>query len=92
MVFYAASNISDSSHYSGLSWVSPVLGWGSEVSCPRTLPQKPRGSSAARTQEPWITSQTPCHQGTQDPDTQLSFAKIKKKCFSMFLGENIGMH
>ena len=23
-----------------LSWVSPVLGWGSEVSCPRTLPWK----------------------------------------------------
>ena len=22
------------------SWVSPVLGWGSEVSCPRTLPRK----------------------------------------------------
>ena len=30
----------DSSHYSCLSWVSPVLGWGSEVSCPRTLPWK----------------------------------------------------
>ena len=30
----------DSSHYSCLSWVSPVLGWGSEVSCPKTLPQK----------------------------------------------------
>ena len=30
----------DSSHYSCLSWVSPVLGWGSEVSCPRTLPRK----------------------------------------------------
>ena len=30
----------DSSHYSCLSWVSPVLGWDSEVSCPRTLPRK----------------------------------------------------
>ena len=30
----------DSSHYSCLSWVSQVLGWGSEVSCPRTLPKK----------------------------------------------------
>ena len=29
----------DSSNYSCLSWVSPVLGWVSEVSCPRTLPQ-----------------------------------------------------
>ena len=26
----------NSSHYSCLSWVSPVLGWGSEVSCPMT--------------------------------------------------------
>ena len=30
----------DGSHYSSLSWVSPVLGWGSEMSCPRTLPRK----------------------------------------------------
>ena len=30
----------DSLHYSALPWVSPVLSWGSEVSCPRTLPRK----------------------------------------------------
>ena len=30
----------DSSHYSCLSWVSLVLGWGSEVSSPRTLSRK----------------------------------------------------
>ena len=30
----------ENSHYSSLSWVSPVLGWGSEMSCPRTLPRK----------------------------------------------------
>ena len=30
----------DNSHYSCLSWVSPVLGWCSEVFCPRTLPGK----------------------------------------------------
>ena len=30
----------DSSYYSCLSWVSPVLGRGSEVSSPRTLPGK----------------------------------------------------
>ena len=29
----------DSSHYTCLSWVLP--GWGSEVSCPRTLPEDP---------------------------------------------------
>ena len=30
----------NSSNYSCLSWVSPILAWGSEVSCPRTLPRK----------------------------------------------------
>ena len=30
----------DNSHYSCLSWVSPALGWGSEVSCPRIRPRK----------------------------------------------------
>ena len=30
----------DSSRCSGLSWASPVLSRGSEVSCPRTLPWK----------------------------------------------------
>ena len=30
----------DSSHYSCHSWVSPVLGWGSEASCPRTVARK----------------------------------------------------
>ena len=34
------SDHGDSSHYSCLSRVSPVLGWDSEVSCPRTLPRK----------------------------------------------------
>ena len=29
----------NSSHYSCLSLVSPVLGWGSAVSCPSTFPQ-----------------------------------------------------
>ena len=33
----------DSSHYSRLLWVSPVLYWGFEVSCPRTpLKKKPK--------------------------------------------------
>ena len=49
---------SNSSHYSCPSWVSKVLGCGSEVSCPRKLAQKPRGSSMPRTQNLWITSQT----------------------------------
>ena len=45
MVFYAVLTVfqsyhGDSSHYSCLSWVSSVLGWGSEVSCPRTLARK----------------------------------------------------
>ena len=68
---------SDSSRYSCLSWVSPVLGWA--LKC---LPQghsckKPRGSSAARTQDPWITSQTINQSATQDPMTKLSKSKFK---------------
>ena len=48
----------NSSHYSYRNWVSQVLGWGSEVSCPLGHShKKPRGSSATRTQDPWITSQ-----------------------------------
>ena len=34
------SHHGNSSHNSCLSWVSAVLGWGSEDPCPRTLPQK----------------------------------------------------
>ena len=43
MVFQATFNsISVVSHgpLTCLSWVSPVHGWGSEVSCPRTVPRK----------------------------------------------------
>ena len=39
---------------------------GSEVSCPRTFPEKSRGSSVAKTQDPWIKSQTLYHWATQD--------------------------
>ena len=67
----------DKSHCSCLSWVSPVLGWGSEVSCDKDTPtKKPRGSSATRTQDPWITSQTLNQWATQDPSlTQKAFKK-----------------
>ena len=35
---------------------------------PKDTPtKKPRGSSEARTQDPWITSQTPYHRATWDP-------------------------
>ena len=32
----------DNSHYPCLSWVSPVLGWGSEVSCPNNSQERDR--------------------------------------------------
>ena len=73
MVFYATFNsISVISRQQFTlftsSWVSPVLGRGSEVSCPRTLPwKKPRRSSAARTQDPWIMSQTLYHWAMKGP-------------------------
>ena len=59
------SNHGNSSHYSWLSWVSPVLGWA--LKCLDTPAKKPRGSSAARNQDPWITSQTLYQRATQDP-------------------------
>ena len=46
----------NSSHYSCLSRDSPVLGWGSEVLAQGHSHEKPRGSSAPRTQDLWITS------------------------------------
>ena len=43
----------DSSHCSCLSWVSPVLGWGSYVSCPRT-------SQRNNPEDPvWLKPRTP---------------------------------
>ena len=44
----------DSSHSSCLSWVLPVLGWGSEASCPRTLPQKTQGIRCGSNSGPLI--------------------------------------
>ena len=41
MVFYAAFNsISVISHYSCLSWASPVLGWDPQLYFTRKLPRK----------------------------------------------------
>ena len=42
----------NSSHYSSLSWVSPVLGWGSEVSCPVTLTRKKKNPEDSAQREP----------------------------------------
>ena len=55
-----------SAHHSCLCWASSVIGLGKDVSFPRTLPQKTRGSSAAPIQDPWITSQTLYHTATQE--------------------------
>ena len=50
---------SNSSHYSFLSWVSPVLDWALKcLAQGHSHKKKTRGSSATRTQHPWITSQT----------------------------------
>ena len=43
------------------SWVSPVLGWALKCFAQGHSHKKPRGSSAAQTQDPWITSQTIYH-------------------------------
>ena len=43
------------SHYSCLLWVSPVL---AEVSVQKWSHEKPGGTSATRTQDPWASSPT----------------------------------
>ena len=73
IVFYAAFNnilvISRRQFtlfMSFLGFTSTRLGLWSVL--PKDTPtKKPRGSSAARTQDPWITSQTLYHWPTQDP-------------------------
>ena len=42
-------------------WVSSVLGWASDVSCPRTRPRKPKGFSAAQTRGFQVTSHALYH-------------------------------
>ena len=54
-----------------LSWVSPVLGWCPEVSCPRTLPRKIPEDPVRFEQDPWITSQTLYQWATWDPPMDL---------------------
>ena len=51
----------DSSHYSCLSLVSPVLGWALKCLAQGHFRENNQKSCAARTQDPWITSQTPYH-------------------------------
>ena len=71
--FYAAFNSISVISRRQLTLLMSFLGFtstglGSEVSCLRTLPRKkPAGSNAARTQDPWITSQTLYHWATWDP-------------------------
>ena len=66
MVFYAAFN-----SISVISWRQltlfmsflgfTILGWALKCLAQGHSHKKHRGSSAARTQDPWITSQTPYH-------------------------------
>ena len=67
------SYLRNSSDNSCLSWVSPVLGWGSEVSCPRTLPQKNPENPV------WLEPRTPGlrvkHFTTEPPKTPARFLK-----------------
>ena len=54
MVFFVFQSFhSDSSHYSCLSWVSPILGWVLKCLAQGHSNEKPRGFSAARTQDPF---------------------------------------
>ena len=81
MVFYAAFNsilVISRRHFtllmSFLGFTSTRL--GSEVSCPRF--------SAARTQDPWITSQTLYHWATWDPFSLSVTQFVNKLSYSPF--------
>ena len=72
MVFTPLSTVfqsyhGDSSYYSCFSWASPVLGWALKCLAQGHSHEKPRGSSATRAQDRWITSQTLHHCATWDP-------------------------
>ena len=84
MVFYAAFNSISVISRRQLtlfmsSWVSPVLGWGSEVSWPRTLPRKnPADPVRLEPRTPGLrVKQTFYHWATHDPETIL---KKGQKC------------
>ena len=83
MEFYAAFNSISVISWLQLTLFMPVLGFTStrlglwNVLLKDTPKKKPRGSSVARTQDPWITSQTRYHWATQDPDDDnLTFPKL----------------
>ena len=90
-VFYAAFNsISVISRWQ-LTLFMSFLGFSSTklglwIVLPMDTPlKKPRGSSVARTQDPWITSQTLYHWATQDP----SFFRVVRSLNCVVKGKGL---
>ena len=77
MVFYAAFNSISVKSQQQFTLFMSFLGFTSiRLALCSVLPQdtptkKPRGSSSAETQDPWITSQTLYHCATQDPSFRI---------------------
>ena len=90
MVFYTAFNsISVVSQWQltlfMLSWVSPVLKAGLWSALPKDTPtKKPRGSSVAQTQDPWIMSQTLYHWAMWDPEISIKYSTINQFIKNIF--------
>ena len=64
-----------------ISWVSPVLGWALKCLAQGHSHKKPRGSSVAWTQDPWITSQTLYNWATWDPTLEVKGRKLPQHEF-----------
>ena len=89
MVFYTAVNINSIMSwqqltYSCTSWVLPVLGLGSGVVCPRTLPRK---NPEDPVQPKPGTYRVPVIHSTTEPRRTQCFRKVKKIAER---GENAG--
>ena len=68
----------DSSHYSCLSWVLPVLGRGAEVSCPRTLPRKnPEDPVRLEPRTPWLQVKHFTTEPRRTLKSRLELSKLK---------------
>ena len=84
MVFYAAFNSISVISRRQLTLVMSFLGFTSNrlglwSVLPNDTPtKKPRGSSTARTQDPWILSQTLYHWAIQDSDKILDWFQLKQ--------------
>ena len=77
----------ESSHYSCFSWVSPVLGWGSEVSCPRHSHKKTQRIQCSSNPGPldYESNTSPLSHAGPLPRKEHFWGMIESACLSVFV-------